>query len=252
MVNTIDLSAIKIILNRTQHPGNIGSCARAMKNMGLSQLVLVQPCDFSWEHGMAKAMAAGAEDVLQQAQVFQSLDEALADVILLVGTSARPRGLEWSMLTPRDASELIIKEIKNGHQPVGILFGNEAIGLNNEELQRCHYHLEIPANPNYSSLNLAQAVQVISYELYQKYLLHSTEQINLTKADEYATIEQIEGFHKHLEQVLYLIKFIDPKQPKRILQRMRRIFMKARLETLEINMLRGVLTEIQRSLGFKK
>lgn len=242
---------IHFVLNHTQHPGNIGSAARAIKNMGFSNLTLVSPCEFFPERGMAKAMAAGAEDILHQAKVTDSLNEAVKDCVLLFGTSARERGLQWPFLNVRQASELIFHHLKKMQKPVAILFGCESSGLNNEALQKCHYHVQIPANPVYSSLNLASAVQIFTYELHMAYL--NSENLAtpplLIPEDDLATLEQLEGFYQHLEQVLYQIQFIHPRQPKKIMQRLRRLYTKAQLDTVEINILRGILKETQRSLG---
>src|SRR3990167_617643 len=155
------LDQIRIVLINTSHPGNIGSVARAMKTMGLVQLYLVSPLQYP--HHKANEMAVGATDILEQAVVVETLDEAIADCALVVGTSARMRTIPWPLLTPREMAEKIKCEPKTS--TIAILFGCEQSGLNNDALQRCHYHIHIPANPDYSSLNLAAAVQIIAYEL---------------------------------------------------------------------------------------
>jgi tRNA (cytidine32/uridine32-2'-O)-methyltransferase len=231
---------IRIILINTSHPGNIGAVARAMKTMGLSELYLVSPLYFP--DVKASEMASNALDILEKAKVVQSLDEAIHDCGLVVGSSARDRSIPWPMLTPRELGEKAI--IESANTPVGILFGRENSGLTNEELQRCHFHVHIPANPEYSSLNLAAAVQVIAYEIRMAFLKDSPEK----KWDyELANAGAMEDFYRHLERVLIEIEFLDPKVPRQLMNRLRRLFNRARVDVMEMNILRGILGAIEKS-----
>lgn len=234
------LDSIRIVLVETSHPGNIGSTARAMKTMGLHRLYLVNPAPCL--DGKSKAMAASAVDVLHEAVITQTLDEALAGCQLIIGTSARKRGLALDGLTPRDAADLVKKQ--RDETEVAIVFGREDSGLTNDELFRCHYHLIIPANPVYSALNLSQAVQIVAYELRMAMLVSSAP-ITL-KQEKRATAAEIEGFYSHLLDVMLAINFYKPKTPGRLLQRVRRLFNRANLEVLEVNILRGILTQMQK------
>jgi len=191
------LDSINIVLSHTSHPGNIGAAARAMKTMGLFQLTLVKPKNFpSME---ATVRASKADDVLKNATVVDTLDEGLKQFSLVVGTSSRSRHLDVPLLTARELAEKIRDEYQN--EKVAILFGTENSGLTNEELSRCHYHVYIPANPDYCSLNLASAVQLISYELRVAHLGSSVKDIEKEPAP-IVTGEQMEGFYQHLEQTL--------------------------------------------------
>ncbi len=239
------LTNIKFILSHTAHPGNIGASARAMKTMGLSHLSLVAPTNFSATQGDAFAMAAGADDILAQAEVSQSLTDAVADCRLLIGTSARDRSLKWPMLTPKQCAEMLVTEARK--HKVAVLFGRERIGLQNDELQKCHYHVQIPANPEYSSLNLAQAVQVIAYEIFDYH--HQTNFNDVSEAvNPAANLQEMEHFYQHLDQLLHQAQFISDEHPNRIMPRLRRLFNRARPDSVEINILRGMFTEIMKRL----
>lgn len=238
------LARIRIVLINTTHPGNIGAAARAMKVMGLQSLHLVTPKTFPCAE--ATAMASGADDLLQSAVVHQSLDTALAGCSLVLGTSARVRSLPMPQMDLRTAAGSAWAE-HNG-QDIAILFGRERYGLTNAEMQRCHQLVHIDTNPDYGSLNLAQAVQVMAYELRMTALAASGETL--------ATVEripvdagQMELFYSHLEQTLLEIGFLNPAQPKRLLARLRRLFNRARPDQNEINILRGILTASQRAAG---
>lgn len=232
------LTNIRIVLVATSHPGNIGSSARAMKTMGLSELVLVNPKMFP--HAKATELAAGADDVLTNARVVTSLQEALAGCRLAVATSARPRELTLPTFDPHEVAKHVITEAADA--PVAIVFGREATGLTNEELLSCHYHVIIPANEVYSSLNLAAAVQIICYELHMASLGDIT--LPTVEKDRYATVNELENFYQHLESVLKLKGFLNPQSPKRIMPRFRRLFTRIRLENREVRLLRGILTMI--------
>ena len=245
LMNT--LPHIKIVLVNTSHPGNIGATARAMKNMGLSRLALVNPVEFP--SGVAVGRAASALDVLEQAQVVNTLGEAIADCALVIGSSARSRSLPWPMLTPEQSAAKLIKESQSAK--VALVFGREDSGLNNEELQLCHFHVQIPASPEYSSLNLAAAVMVLCYEIRRAVL--RDEEADDKAEDEYwdqerATVEQVEYFYEHLERVLVEIDFHDLDNPRQLMQRMRRLFGRVRIDAMEMNILRGVLTNIEHKI----
>lgn len=235
-------SSIRIVLVGTTHPGNIGSTARAMKTMGLNSLYLVTPKSFP--DYKANEMAAGADDVLQKAVVVASLDEALSGCQLIVATSARPRGLSLPGLLPAEASDLIVK--KSDDTKVALVFGREHSGLTNEELLKCHYHMHIPSNPEYSSLNLAMAVQIIAYELRMK-LLAPKATVALRHDDE-AGADEVEQFYAHLKEVFIQIKFLKTTNPRRLMQRVRRLFNRIQLEKMEVSILRGMLSQVQKSI----
>ena len=238
------LENIRIVLVNTSHTGNIGSAVRAMKTMGLSNLYLVDPEQAP--DGKASALAAGAGDVLSNAKTVATLEEAVADCGLVVGTSARSRTHSWPMLEPRECGEKLIQEVSE--YPVALVFGRENNGLSNEELQQCHFHVCIPANPEYSSLNLAMAVQTLSYEVRMAYL--ATEK----KPDiepEYPLNEDLERFYTHLESSLTNTGFIVKNHPGIVMTKLRRLFNRARPEAQELNILRGILSSIDKSLKGK-
>jgi tRNA (cytidine32/uridine32-2'-O)-methyltransferase len=234
------LANIRTILVNTSHPGNIGSCARAMKTMGLSELYLVAPLQYP--HGKARELAAHAVDILDNAVVVETLDEAIHDCGLVVGTSTRVRTIPWPLLSPREFAEKARLETKRTR--IALMYGREASGLSNEELQRCHFHIQIPSNPEYSSLNLAAAVQVIAYELF----VASGEIAAQPAGWDYplANTAQMELFYEHLQRVLIDIKFLHPEAPRQLLPRLRRLFHRARPDTMEMNILRGILSAIEK------
>ncbi|WP_429152040.1 tRNA (cytosine(32)/uridine(32)-2'-O)-methyltransferase TrmJ [Aeromonas hydrophila] len=235
------LDQIRIVLVNTSHTGNMGSAARAMKTMGLSQMVLVDPQ--AQPDDNAYALAAGASDLLANARIVSTLDEAIADCGLVIGTSARSRTLSWPMLDPREAGEKLVTE--GMQHPVALVFGRERTGLTNDELQKCHYHVAIPANPEYSSLNLAMAVQTLCYEVRMHWL--QQEQVGETDmAVHYPSAEQLEGFYQHLEQTLLKTGFIADDHPGQVMSKLRRLFNRARPEAVELNILRGILTSVQK------
>lgn len=236
------LDQIRIVLVNTSHTGNMGSAARAMKTMGLSQMVLVDPQ--ALPDGNANALAAGASDILANARVVATLDEAIADCGLVIGTSARSRTLSWPMLDPREAGEKLVAE--GMQHPVALVFGRERTGLTNDELQKCHYHVAIPANPEYSSLNLAMAVQTLCYEVRMHWLQRQEQVGDSGMAVEYPSAEQLEGFYQHLEQTLLKTGFITDDHPGQVMNKLRRLFNRARPEAVELNILRGILTSVQK------
>ncbi|WP_053026112.1 tRNA (cytosine(32)/uridine(32)-2'-O)-methyltransferase TrmJ, partial [Vibrio cholerae] len=207
------LERVKVVLVGTTHSGNIGSAARAMKVMGLSQMVLVDPqCQVD---AQAIALAAGASEIALNAQIYPTLEAAVADCGLVVGTSARSRTLEWPMLEPRECGEKLISEA-NQHS-VAMVFGRERTGLTNDELQLCHYHVCVPANPEYSSLNLAMAVQLLSYEVRMAYLALQQSSQSSTLQEEYPRHQELERFYAHLEQVIMQTEFISAQQPGQVM-----------------------------------
>jgi tRNA (cytidine32/uridine32-2'-O)-methyltransferase len=237
------LERIKIVLVGTSHSGNIGSVARAMKTMGLSRLCLVQPkVELD---GHAYALAAGASELLSSAEQFDSLAPAVAGCGLVVGASARSRTLSWPMLEPRACGELAITE--SAQHEVALVFGRENNGLTNEELQLCNYHVCIPANPEYSSLNLAMAVQIVAYETRVAYLA-GQQSIAETAEIQYPSSAQMENFYQHLEQTLDETGFIVRQHPGLVMTKLKRMFNRARPEEAEYNILRGILTSVQKRI----
>ena len=237
------LLSIRVVLVNTSHPGNIGGAARAMKNMGLSQLYLVAPKDYPADR--AQWRAAGALDVLEGATVVETLDEAIADCGLVVGTSARGRRIPWPIFTPREFGERAVAEASV--HDVAVVFGREDRGLTNEELHKCHYHVHIPSNPNYSSLNLAAAVQVLSYEIRMAIL--TLEDGKAPHFDDWdvppAKQKDLEMYFEHLEKAMIAIGFYSPDNPRQTMTRMRRLYNRIRLDEMELNIMRGMLTAIQ-------
>jgi tRNA (cytidine32/uridine32-2'-O)-methyltransferase len=229
---------IRFILVGTTHPGNIGAAARAMKNMGLSDLMLVNPRRFP--HDDATARASGAEDILDAARVVASLDEALRDCVYVAGASARSRTIGWPSMTPRDCARRLLQESRHG--TAAAVFGPEKAGLTNEDIDRCHTLLTIPTEPGFSSLNLAMAVQVIAYELRVALIGDSGEEYSSETPP--ATGEELEHFYAHLEAVLTDGRFLDPDNPRHLMRRLRRLFARARPDRNEINILRGMLAAL--------
>lgn len=241
------LNRIKIVLVGTSHSGNIGSVARAMKTMGLSRLCLVQPkVELD---GHAFALAAGASELLSSAEQFDCLASAVADCGLIVGASARSRTLSWPMLEPRACGELAITE--STQHEVALVFGRENNGLTNDELQLCNYHVCIPANPEYSSLNLAMAVQIVAYETRVAFL--TKREVSADAADAadtvYPSSSQMENLYQHLEQTLDDTGFIVRQHPGLVMTKLKRMFNRARPEEAEYNILRGILTSVQKRIN---
>lgn len=232
---------IRIVLVGTSHPGNIGAVARAMKNMGLSDLALVNPKYFP--HEQATARASGAADILERATVVTTLAEALTDCIYVAGASARSRTINWPSMGPRDCAERMIQESVSGK--VAAVFGPEKTGLHNDALDLCHTLLTIPTDPGFSSLNLAMAVQVLTYELRVASMLDAGPGFDVEAPS--ATGEEMEHFYTHLENVLTDIEFLDPENPRHLMRRMRRLFIRVRPDKNEINILRGILTAVDKT-----
>lgn len=233
------LNNIRIVLCATSHPGNIGSAARAMKTMGFTNFYLVNPQHYP--DPQATALAAGATDVLDNAIVTETLSEALVGCAFAIGLSARKRNLSHEIVTPKEASQQALQIAQN--QQVALVFGTEMSGLSNAELDCCQLLAMIPANPDYSSLNLAMAVQVMCYEMRMQALeLQAFPEANNTGMTELANNEDLERFYAHLEETLVHIGYLNPAAPKKLFERLRRLYARARLEKEEINLLRGILT----------
>ncbi|MGY0560701.1 RNA methyltransferase [Luteimonas sp. A277] len=237
-------SRIRIVLVGTQHPGNIGAAARAMLTMGLARLALVAPRHFP--HAEAEAMAAGADSVLQQATIHADLAEAVADCHLVLGCTARDRRIALQQLAPREAAAQTVEAAQSAE--VALVFGRERTGLENSELQLCHRAIHIPSNPGYSSLNLAAAVQVISYELRLALLERSQAGpvLGTASGDQLASHAEVEGFFGQLHDTLDEIDFHKGRNPDAAMRKLRRIFVRTDLNAGEVRLLRGVLADCQR------
>jgi tRNA (cytidine32/uridine32-2'-O)-methyltransferase len=234
------LDRIRFVLVEPTHPGNIGAVARAMKTMGLSRLDLVNPrCALDAE---AIARASGADDLLAAARVHRALPEALTGCRLVVGTSARLRHLDWPQLHPRVCGARLAAEASLGE--VALILGRESSGLSNEELARCHYLAHIPTSPGFSSLNLAAAAQVFAYEVFTALAAGAEDGVQVPE-EEPAPAEELEGLHGHLGRALEDLGFSRPEQSHRLLQRLRRLFNRARPDRVEVNILRGILSAAQ-------
>lgn len=242
------LSRLRIVLVGAQHPGNIGAAARAMKVMGLSDLALVAPERYPDEQ--ATARASGADDVLAGARVYDTLDGAIADCVLTIGTSARSRRTQWPLIDVRQAALQAVEQAGQAQSPVAIVFGRERSGLRNEELDRCQLHLQIQTNPDYSSLNLAAAVQVVAYELR----VAAGHRIAAGEPDrEPVAAGDMESFYEHLREVLVASGFLDPAEPKILMRRLRRLFNRGAPDRIEMNILRGALRSLDpRRLGNRR
>lgn len=228
------LHHIRIVLVAPQHPGNIGAAARAMKAMGLSRLTLVMPGQFP--HADATARAAGADDLLAHAEVCQTLDEAIAECGLVIGASARERRLPWPLVDPREAAG----KAALATAPAALVFGRERSGLTNEELDRCHAHLRIPCDPDFASLNLAAAVQVVCYELR----MAVDGMKRPAPSEPPATAAELEGLYEHLRAVSEASGFLDPAEPGVLMRRLRRLFTRAEPLASEVRILRGLLKSL--------
>ncbi|HZF19760.1 MAG TPA: RNA methyltransferase [Burkholderiales bacterium] len=235
------LSRIRVVLSRPSHPGNIGAAARAMKTMGMARLFLVRPRRFPDPE--ARAMASGALDVLQSARVCDGLDEALAGTTFSVALSARPRELSHRPLDARAAAQELVAAARRDE--VAIVFGNETVGLTNAEVLRCSRLARIPASEEYASLNLAQAVQVMAYEMRMAAL----EPAPPAAEPDAARHEDVEQLYAQLERSLYASGFLHPRSPRKLMDRLRRLFARARVEKVEVNILRGMLAAWDRPKG---
>lgn len=231
---------VRIVLVNTSHPGNIGGAARAMKNMGLATLYLVAPKKFPDPE--ANWRAAGGEDLLADAVVVETLDEAIADCKLVIGTSARERRIPWPLLTPKECADQAVAE--SLQHDVAFVFGREDRGLTNEELHKCNAHVHIPANPEYSALNLATAVQVLCYEFRMSALEHEAgKPVHFDDWDQPpADNRALEAYYEHLQQTLETLTFLEPGNPRQTMTRLRRLYNRIRLDDMELSIMRGILT----------
>jgi len=237
------LNSVKVVLVGTTHPGNIGATARAMKNMGILDLALVEPKEFPSD--VATFRSKAAKDILEKASVHKSLAEAISECELVVGTSARERTVPWPVLNPKEAAQEMHKSSQNGK--VAIVFGREDRGLTNEELGLCNFHVHIPSDPEYSSLNLSQAVQILAYEIRLSYL--QDQNVNKDYWDvELANNEQTERLINHMDELMQEVDFYDVENPRKLLVRVRRFFKRSKIDVMEANIFRGLFATIQKKL----
>jgi len=229
-------AGIRVVLSNTSHPGNIGAAARAMKTMGLTQLVLVNPKRFP--DAEATARASGADDVLAGARLAAGIDAALHGCRLVIGASARSRNIPCPVIAPDECARMAVAE--SGGGAVAVVFGCEQSGLSNSEIDRCHYLVQIPTNSEYGSLNLAAAVQIVCYEIQ----VAQRRQSGIATQAEHlmVTADEMERFYAHLERTLVELDFLDPDNPRLLMRRLRRLFNRARPDSREMNILRGILT----------
>ena len=237
------LNTVKVVLVGTTHPGNIGAAARAIKNMGIFNLALVKPKEFPSDIAIYRSKAA--KDILENAEIYETLEDAIAGCKLIVGTSARARSVPWPVFNPRDAAEEMRKISKQGN--VAIVFGREDRGLTNDELGLCNFHVHIPSDPKYSSLNLSQAVQILAYEIRLAY--SRDEVISEVKWDvDLANNEQTERLIDHMEELMQDVEFYDVENPRKLLLRVRRFFKRSKIDVMEANIFRGLFSAIQKRL----
>lgn len=235
------LENISIVMVGTTHPGNIGAAARAMNNMCITNLVMVSPkCPVG---EIAYARASGAHTILDQRRTVDSLEEAIQDCQLVIGSTARSRSLSWPELSPSEMGEKTWT--LDNESKVAIIFGREHSGLTNEELQLCNYMVSIPTNPDFSSLNVASAIQVLCYEIY-KNLDQGSVNENPGSVEPTATSFDLEGYFQHLEQVLIKTGYLKADNPGQLLQRLRRLYQRADLSKNEVNILRGILSSVEK------
>ena len=233
---------LRFVLVGTSHPGNIGAAARAIKTMGFSELILLNPrFPDALTNPEAIAFASGAQDILQSAKIVSTIEDALSGCHYVAAVSARLREFSPPVVAPRALATHISKDINH---PVGLIFGNERYGLPNEIVVNCNALINIPANPEYSSLNLAQAVQLLAYECRVAELGDDAKSSSVGFQGELASVSEIESMYQHLEQALVAIEFLDPVNPKKLMPRLKRLFSRTQLETEELNILRGIAKKI--------
>lgn len=249
------LSHVRIVMVNTTLPANIGSALRAMKTMGLVKLVLVAPK--TYPHPDIDALAAGATDLIEQIEIVDTLEDAIKDCHIVFGTSARSRTIPWPLLDARPAAELSLKAVATQQQEVAVIFGREDRGLTNEELAMANYHVTIPVNTDYGVLNVAQAIQVICYEMRMAAMeftakiadpeakMHVTDDVDMQWDEPLVTHEQMEQFYPHIEKMLADIEFMDPKNPRLLPLRLRRLFGRIQLDRMEYHLLRGIFSRVQ-------
>ncbi|MCK5383396.1 MAG: tRNA (cytosine(32)/uridine(32)-2'-O)-methyltransferase TrmJ [Gammaproteobacteria bacterium] len=236
------LAKIRVVLSNTSHPGNIGATARAMKTMGLTRLYLVNPKVFPAAE--ATARASGADDVLANAVVCPDIEVALSGCHLVLGASARSRSIPCPVINPVESARKAYAESEQGE--VALLFGCERSGLSNAEIDRCQHLVQIPSNPDYGSLNLAAAVQIICYEI----LVAHEQPDQAAAVPGYVPVNagELERFYQHLEQTLIELDFLDPENPRQLMRRLRRLYNRARPDENELNILRGILSAAQQGI----
>ncbi|MDY6467640.1 RNA methyltransferase [Acinetobacter faecalis] len=249
------LSHVRIVMVNTTLPANIGSALRAMKTMGLSKLVLVSPK--TYPHPDINALAAGATDLIDQIEIVETLEDAVKNCHIVFGTSARSRTIPWPLLDARPAAEKSLKAVINDKQEVAVIFGREDRGLTNEELALANFHVTIPVNTDYGVLNVAQAIQIICYEMRMAAMdkmgkevnpeatMHVTETEDMQWDEPLVTHEQMEQFYPHIEKMLAEIEFLDPKNPRLLPLRLRRLFGRIQLDRMEYHLLRGIFSRVQ-------
>ena len=249
------LSHVRIVMVNTTLPANIGSALRAMKTMGLIKLVLVAPK--TYPHPDIDALAAGATDLIDQIEIVATLEDAIKDCHLVFGTSARSRTIPWPLLDARPAAQKSMQAVMHHQQEIAVVFGREDRGLTNEELALANYHVTIPVNTDYGVLNVAQAIQVICYEMRVATLeliekttdtaavMPVTDSEDMHWDEPLVTHEQMEQFYPHFEKMLAEIEFLDPKNPRLLPLRLRRLFGRIQLDKMEYHLLRGIFTRVQ-------
>ena len=237
---------ISFILVGTTHPGNIGAAARAMKNMGIHQMRLVSPKEFPHEKAFFRAKAA--TDVLEKAEVHKSLNNAISEAKLVIGTSARNRKVPWPIVSPREAAEEVVSFSKTSEGKTAVIFGREDRGLTNEELGLCNLHVHIPSSDEYPSLNLSQAIQIIAYEIRLKTLSHEGKLEKQEWDVPLAENAEIERLIEHFDELMQDVEFYETDNPRQLLTRVRRFFKRSKLDHMEANIFRGVFAAIQKKL----
>lgn len=238
---------IRVVMVETTHPGNIGAAARAMKAMGYENLYLVKPKIYP--NAEATARAAGADDILTNAVVCDSLEEALQGCVTVIASSARPRAISSPVFTPREYASKLSEKTKLG--PVALVFGRESSGLSNEELEHCNVILQIPTNPDFSSLNVASAIQILCYEFIQGSQCLQTEKTDKEKV-QLATSDEMKYFYDHLQQSMIDVGFLNPEQPRKLMRRLKSLFNRAHLDENEVSILRGFLAAVQQATTEEK
>mgnify|MGYP003600987380 FL=1 len=249
------LSHVRIVMVNTTLPANIGSALRAMKTMGLCKLVLVSPK--TYPHPDIDALAAGATDLIDQIEIVETLEDAIKDCHIVFGTSARSRTIPWPLLDARPAAQKSMKAVLQEQQEVAVIFGREDRGLTNEELALANFHVTIPVNTEYGVLNVAQAIQIICYEMRMaatelmehevddKATMKVTEDDAMEWDEPLVTHEQMEQFYPHIQKMLEEIEFLDPKNPRLLPLRLRRLFGRIQLDRMEYHLLRGIFSRVQ-------
>tara|TARA_Y100000741_G_scaffold245804_1_gene188653 strand:+ start:263 stop:1021 length:759 start_codon:yes stop_codon:yes gene_type:complete len=237
--------SIKIVLVGTTHPGNIGAAARAIKTMGLRHLDLVCPKEFPSEQAIYRSKAA--KDILENARIYQSLLESVKDCEMVIGTSARNRKVPWPVLDPKNASKEINSNVRNNSK-VAIVFGREDRGLTNEELGICNLHVHIPTNEDYTSLNLAQAVQIMTYEVRMSFIGEDNIESDQEWDVDIATSDQTERLIEHMDELMQDVEFYDIENPRKLIMRVRRFFKRSGIDVMEANIFRGLFSTIQKKL----